>query len=471
MSDLGLLIDFGSTFTKVMAVDLSRGAVLGRAQAPTTVETNIVEGYRNALSQVMIAGRRLSGADIAGARRLASSSAAGGLGIVAVGLVPELTLEAARKAALGAGAKLIGSFGHELDERAIAEIGNSACDLVLLAGGVDGGNKKGILHNARKLAGSTIAAPVILAGNRFASEEARQILEAAGKQVHVSENVLPALDRLSVESARAAIREVFISRIVKAKGFLEAQDIVGTEFVPTPRATLQAASVLAQGTRGEAGLGPLVVVEIGGATINVHSIGEAANPELNAVKRGIPEPHEKRTVEGDLGIRINASTILETLGSDHVRGFLPTAMADGEISGRIDSYTACHATLPATGEDLAFDVALASAAADVALDRHAGRLSQVWTGGERPVNVCEGKDLSLVGTMIGTGGIFAHNRNAPEILRNLVSSRRTPGSLRPVSPRLLCDTGYTMYGVGLLAGESPELAFRLARHQFLEARD
>lgn len=469
MSDLGLLIDFGSTFTKVMAVDLSRGVVLGRAQAPTTVETNIAEGYGNALSQVTIAGRRLSGADIAGARRLASSSAAGGLGIVAVGLVPELTLEAARKAALGAGAKLIGSFGHELDDRAIAEIEKSGCDLVLLAGGVDGGNKKGILHNARKLADSAIAAPVVLAGNRFASVEAQELLNAAGKVVFPSDNVLPALDRLSVDSARAAIREVFISRIVEAKGFLEAQDLVGAQFVPTPRATLQAASLLAQGTRSEAGLGPLVVVEIGGATINIHSIGDAPNPELNAVQRGIPEPHEKRTVEGDLGIRINASTILETLGTERIRGYLRADMADGEIGDRISSYSACHATLPATGQDRAFDIALASAAAEVALDRHAGRLSQVWTGGKSPVNVCEGKDLSLVGTMIGTGGIFAHNRDAGEILRNLVSSRRAPESLRPVSPALLCDRGYTMYGVGLLAAESPDLAFRLARQQLLDA--
>lgn len=464
MSDLGLLIDFGSTFTKLTAVDLGEGRILARTQSPTTVRTNISEGYLTALSLLEIDGRKPSAATLRAARKKASSSAAGGLGIVAVGLVPELTLEAARKAALGAGGKVIGSYAFELDTQAVAEIERSGCDMILLAGGVDGGNKAGILHNARMLAASALDVPIVLAGNRYASAQAQSILEDGGKLVSPCANVLPALDRLSVEAAREHIRDVFISRIVEAKGFSDAQDIVGSDFVPTPRATLQAASLLAEGTRAHAGLGPLLVVEIGGATINVHSVGEAPDPDLNAVPRGVPEPYEKRTVEGDLGIRINAATIMDTLGPDRIRDHFDGPLSDDDIRGRIAAYTGDHATVPGNVSDFDFDIALASAAADVALERHAGRLSQVWAGGQQPVNVREGKDLSLMRTVIGTGGIFAHNPRAGRILYNALASTRSFDILRPRAPRCVIDTDYSMYAIGLLADESPDLAFQLGRN-------
>lgn len=464
MSDFGLLIDFGSTFTKLTAIDLGDGRILARSQSPTTVGTSISDGYFQAQSLLEIDGRRPSSATLEAARKKASSSAAGGLGIVAVGLVPELTLEAARKAALGAGGKVIGAYAFELDAPAIAEIECGECDMILLAGGVDGGNKSGILHNARMLAASDLAVPIVVAGNRYANGEAQAILEDAGKIVSPCENVLPALDRLSVEAARERIREVFISRIVEAKGFGEAQDLIGSNFVPTPRATLQAASLLAEGTRDYAGFGPLLVVEIGGATINVHSVGEAPDPDLNAVTRGVPEPYEKRTVEGDLGIRINAATILDTLGLARIREHIIEPMSDDDIRARITGYAGNHATVPSQPSDFDFDIALASAATTVAIERHAGRLSQVWTGGKQPVNVRGGKDLSLVKTVIGTGGIFAHNPKAERILENALASERSFDTLSPRAANRVIDTEYCMYAIGLLAEDTPDLAFQLARN-------
>ena len=52
MSSLAILIDFGSTFTKVTAVDLAQAAVLGRSQAPSTVLTDVREGLLLALGQL-----------------------------------------------------------------------------------------------------------------------------------------------------------------------------------------------------------------------------------------------------------------------------------------------------------------------------------------------------------------------------------------------------------------------------------
>ena len=105
-----LLIDFGSTYTKLRAIDLERRSVSGSGQGPSTVTTDITIGMKAALADLE---RRL-GALPKFKYRLASSSAAGGLRMITIGLVRELTAEAARQAALGAGARLVGSFAYRL---------------------------------------------------------------------------------------------------------------------------------------------------------------------------------------------------------------------------------------------------------------------------------------------------------------------------------------------------------------------
>lgn len=114
-----LLVDFGSTYTKVLAVDLTRETILGRAQAPTTIATDITIGLEQALRDLEESSY-LDLRDVAG--KYASSSAAGGLRMAAMGLVPELTLEAARRACLGAGAKVVCGHGYEVDQTIIREI-------------------------------------------------------------------------------------------------------------------------------------------------------------------------------------------------------------------------------------------------------------------------------------------------------------------------------------------------------------
>ena len=94
-----LLIDYGSTYTKVTAVDVSESKLLGCASAYTTVSTGVDEGLASALSEL----ERLTG-KLEFHKRLACSSAAGGLRMVAIGLVPELTAKAASMASMGAGA-------------------------------------------------------------------------------------------------------------------------------------------------------------------------------------------------------------------------------------------------------------------------------------------------------------------------------------------------------------------------------
>jgi len=102
-----LAIDFGSTYTKLVAVDCDAETLVGVVQSPTTVAQDVTHGLDRALDLLeATAGVKRSHIGV----RVASSSAAGGLRMVAIGLVPDLTAEAARRAALGAGAKVLHVF-------------------------------------------------------------------------------------------------------------------------------------------------------------------------------------------------------------------------------------------------------------------------------------------------------------------------------------------------------------------------
>ena len=158
---LALLIDFGSTYTKVTAVDLETDRFIGRAQAPSTVDTDVLQGLSRALG-VLKAQVNLDNVSL----KLASSSAAGGLRMVAVGLIARLTSEAANRAALGAGARVIDVFDRGLNFRKVRQLEEMNPDIILLAGGVDGGNREVILQNAQQIASSKVKAPVVVAGKR-----------------------------------------------------------------------------------------------------------------------------------------------------------------------------------------------------------------------------------------------------------------------------------------------------------------
>ncbi len=457
MSDpAALLIDFGSTYTKLRAVDLETRTLLGSGQGPSTVSSDVTIGMQAALGDLEERLGRLPDFRY----RLASSSAAGGLKMVTVGLVKELTSEAARFAALGAGARLVDTFAYQLSKRDMASIIGHKPDIILLAGGTDGGNSEVILHNAELLAGSKLACPIIVAGNRSAADDAEVILADAGKDVRVTGNVMPALGTLDIEPARAAIRDVFIARIVNAKGLDRAHEYFDELLMPTPAAVFEAAKLLSDGPHGRGGLGPLLVVDIGGATTDVYSVADGDPTEGRILQQGLPEPFAKRTVEGDLGMRHNAGEIIEAAGQDAVAALAGANTAD--IDTFLERIAADVERLPTGEEERAFDAALAQCAIRIAVTRHAGTVEIVHTL-NGPVAAQRGKDLSPVATVIGTGGALVYGRNPSSILSGCLYCEDEPGSLRPRNPALLVDKNYLLYAAGLLAEVEPEAAFDFAR--------
>ena len=447
-----LLIDFGSTYTKLRAVDLATRRVLGAGQGPSTVQSDITIGMHAALADLEQRVGRLPKFSY----RLASSSAAGGLRMVTVGLVRELTAEAARRAALGAGAKLVGAYAYDLTAHDVDEIRALAPDIILLAGGTDGGNSRVVLANARRLAVSDLECPIVYAGNRAAADEAHALL--AGKTVILTANVMPEFNVLETDAARAAIRQVFIDRIVHAKGIDRAAAEFDAVLMPTPAAVLEGARLLADGVEGTPGLGTVIVVDPGGATTDVHSIAAGA-PADGVVPQGLPEPRVKRTVEGDLGMRHNALAIVEAAGIEAIAA--EARVSERRAHALLEGIAADVGRLPATDEEFLFDAALARAAVRLAVARHCGTIETVYTV-HGAVTVQHGKDLSRVDAVIGTGGAIVSSRDPRAVLGAALADASEPLSLRPKASRLMLDAHYLLYACGLLATVEPQAALELA---------
>lgn len=448
-----LLIDFGSTYTKLRAIDLERRRILGSGQGPSTVATDITIGMKAALADLE---QRIGGLPQF-KYRFASSSAAGGLRMVTIGLVRELTAEAARQAALGAGAKLVGAFAYRLTATDVAKLSELVPDMVLLAGGTDGGNSEVVLHNAAAFGRSALACPIVYAGNRAAADEAVALL--AGKTVIVTENVMPEFNVLRIEPARAAIRQIFIDRIVHAKGIDRAQAMFDSVLMPTPAAVLEGAKLLADGVNGHGGLGPLLVVDPGGATTDVHSAANGEPSVPGVIPQGLPEPRIKRTVEGDLGMRHNAATLVDAAGVKQIAA--DARIDEARVAVLLAKIAHDVEHLPQTAEEIALDQALARAAVKLATGRHCGTVETIYTV-TGPVTVQHGKDLTRVAAVIGTGGAVVGSRDPRAVLAMALADPVEPLALRPKQPRLLLDRHYLLYACGLLGTVEPQVALELA---------
>ncbi|HPU00947.1 MAG TPA: methylaspartate mutase accessory protein GlmL [Bacillota bacterium] len=448
-----LLIDFGSTFTKVSLFSLDPPAFIGAAQAPTTVESGLEEGLEAALGS--FSAGELKGVSF----KRACSSAAGGLRIVAVGLVPQLTVKAAREAALGAGARVLASYAYTLSEEEIEEIRALQPDLLLLAGGTDGGDSKVILENAARIAAADLPVPVVVAGNKSAAGEAASLLRGKVPRVVVTANVMPEVNRLQVEPCRESIRELYLSEITRAKGLDQVQQRVGL-VMPTPLAVMKAGELYWK-SLGE----DMVIVDLGGATTDVHSYGEGRPRGGGRVVKGPPEPLVKRSVEGDLGMRVSLPSLLEAIPPGELARSLPFAVDAGELEAYAQEAARCRKFLPRNERERAFEGAIAAAAIREALRRHAGSLTETYTP-EGRLWVQRGKDLTEAALFIATGGVLVHGGESATVLKAALANH-DPLSLTPRSPRLFLDRYYILAAAGLVAEAWPEAAREILKQALL----
>jgi uncharacterized protein (TIGR01319 family) len=437
-----LCVDVGSTFTKGVLVDLEDGRPLATASHRTTLAHDVLDGVaavRAAVTQA--AGRQPE--DV-----LACSSAGGGLRLAVVGYESVVSAEAGRRVGLSAGARVVHVHAGPLRVADLAPLRAARPDVLLLVGGTDGGNGEVVLHNARRLAAARVPLPVVLAGNAEVAEQAAAQLRRTRRRVEVTANVLPRIGTLDPLPARAAIREMFLRHVIGGKHLSPGPAFARMVRAATPDAVLAGVEMLADGSpeHGANGAGDVIVVDVGGATTDVYSAltpqGEDAGPSREVVAT----LWRARTVEGDLGMRWNAPGVVQAAVAER--------LLDPPDAARLTGYASAMAADPgALPDDPTDDARLAGLAALIALRRHG-----------RPIDASSApRPLRDVGVVVGSGGVLRHGgaRVREAVLRPLLADHGG-GWAVPDRAQLAVDDRCLLFAAGLLAGQAPVSAARLA---------
>lgn len=424
-----LTLEVGSTITKANGFALLREggfAHLAQGFAPTSIaQGDVGIGVDAALADL----KARSGIDPSGVETFVNSSAAGGLRMTVHGLTYSMTARAAREAALGAGGLVKMVTAGDLDTFELDEIRAIHPNLILLAGGVDYGEKATVLKNAERLVELGLPVPVLYAGNIALRRPIQERFQAAGIEVLLADNVFPDVDVLNIEPLRRLIHEAFNRHIIHAPGMARFGGLTRWGILPTPGAVLKGAELFAEVA------GDCLVFDVGGATTDVHSVTDGSSEWTPRMVE--PEPRAKRTVEGDLGVFVNARNIIDLA-------------ANPEWEARISEVEA----LPSTERAQEMTRALCAFAVETGARRHAGAVTDLYTPTGRK-QIVKGKDLSAVRWVIGTGGALTRIEGGEAILRRVCTGAGK--HLLPVpESRILLDRDYRFSALGTLAQAYPE---------------
>lgn len=447
-----LVAEIGSTTTVVNAFDgihTDKPKFVSQGQAPTSVEEGDVNiGVLSAIEDLK---EKSNAKEIKYDKLLATSSAAGGLKMTVHGLVYDMTVKAAKEAALGAGANLHMVTSGRLRRTDIKRIKEIQPNIILIAGGVNYGERDTALYNAEVISGLEMEVPVIYAGNIENQEEIKLIFEEAGKKeyLYLVENVYPVIDKINVEPTRKVIHDVFEEHIIHAPGMEKIKEVVNGQIVPTPGAVMEASKILKEE------IGDLMTIDVGGATTDIHSVTEGSE-EINRILLA-PEPVAKRTVEGDLGVYVNMKNIVDLIGEENI-------IKDLEISREsFDKAIENYKPIPSSDFEKSFVEKLALEATVVSSHRHAGGFRDLFANGGKKT-LAEGKDLTSIKYIVGTGGALTRLPNRHDILRSIAKSNKGDKLLPNMEAKILIDNDYIMASIGVLSKEYKDAAIKLMKN-------
>lgn len=482
MKDLNRVIatDCGSTTTKAILIEKTDEGyrLVARGEAPTTVEKpfeDVTVGVRNAIHELEeLTGLKLleegdetrilkprkderTGTDL----YVSTSSAGGGLQMLVVGVVKSMTAESAARAALGAGAivmEVIATNDGRLPHERIALIRRLRPDMILLAGGTDGGTVKHVVEMAEIIRaadpkprfGSTYRLPVIFAGNKDAREEIQRIL---GDRVdlYIVDNIRPVLERENLGPAREKIHDLFMEHVMQqAPGYNKLMKLVDTAIMPTPGAV----GYLVERVAREYDL-QVVGVDIGGATTDVFSV----------FKDPSGEPVFNRTVSANLGMSYSISNVLVEAGMENVMRWVPFEMDEAEVQNRIRNKMIRPTTIPQTLDALIIEQAIAREALRLAFEHHKA-MAVTLKGVQQARDISEAfaqtgtgrslVDLMALNLLIGSGGVLSH---AP---RRVQSALMMLDAFEPEGvTELTVDSIFMMPHLGVLARVNEQAAMEV----------
>ncbi len=325
--------------------------LVARGEAPTTVEAPVSDirvGVRAAVAALQAGlGQRLlrpapggEEPDPATVTYLSTSSAGGGLQMAVLGVAGRISASSAERAALAAGAIVSGRFslddGLSPHER-IAGLRRLRPDMVLLAGGTEGGALARVAEMAEWVAAAGGAPAVVYAGNRAARAAVAAAL-GPGVEMRVASNVRPTLAREAVGPAREVVHELFMEHVMaRAPGYPDLLRWAAAPVLPTPSAVGLQVRAAAEHL-GE----DVLAVDIGGATTDIFSVAAG---------------RFHRSVSANYGMSYSALHVLAAAGAASLARWLPFALGEDLLVDRVANKMARPTTVPATWEDLLLEQA------------------------------------------------------------------------------------------------------------------
>ncbi len=401
-------------------------------EAPTTVEApyeDVTLGVRNAVREVEeLTGHKLlspegiitpsrgenEGVDL----YITTSSAGGGLQMQVAGIIRTMTAESAERAALGAGAIVMDVIaiddGREPWEK-IERMRFLRPDMILLAGGVDGGSVSHIVELAefikaaspRHRLGAMYEIPIVYAGNKYVRP---QIEELLGDQfaLQIVDNIRPTLEIENPEPARSAVHQLFMEHVMShAPGYDKLMKWTPVPIMPTPAGEGAMFRTFAQARRAN-----LIGVGLGGATTNVYS-----HYDNKFV----------RSVSANLGMSYSICNVLKETGLENIMRWIPFEMDRANVRDRLRNKMIRPTTIPQTLKQLIVEHAVAREALRLGLEHHK-LIARPLLGAKREQSIEERLDTQLrSGTYInmsnvewvgGTGGLLSH---APRRVQSMLT--------------------------------------------------
>ncbi len=465
--------DCGSTTTKAIMIEKREEGwrLVARGEAPTTVEKpfeDVTVGVRNAIRELEeITGIKLLDEkgnmikmenpkdDIGANIYVSTSSAGGGLQMLVVGVVKSMTAESAARAALGAGAivmEVISIDDGRKPYEKVELIRKLRPDMILLAGGVEGGTVKHVVELAELIAaadpkprfGSTYKMPVIYAGNSQAREEVKRILEEK-TALYIVDNIRPNLETENLHPAREKIHDLFLEHVMQqAPGYSKLMEMVDAPIVPTPGAVGMLIERVARMENIE-----VLGVDIGGATTDVFS-----------VFKGI----FNRTVSANLGMSYSISNVMVEAGIENIIRWVPFKISPTALRNRIRNKMIRPTTIPQVLEDLMIEQAIAREALRLSLEQHkmfATELKGVQKGGDISRAIEEVEENTLVNMMtlnliIGSGGVLSHAPRRVQSALIMIDAFQPKGITR-----LAVDSIFMMPHLGVISTINEEAAWQV----------
>lgn len=445
-----LIAEIGSTTTVINAfTDLAtEPKFVGQGQYRTTVDLDDVNiGLEAAIEDLK---NNLNIEELEYDELLATSSAAGGLQMSVHGLVYEMTAKAAKEAALGAGSNIQSITAGKMSELDLLKIKKNKPNIILVAGGVDYGEKETALYNLHEILKLNLGIPIIYCGNIANHDDVKFLAEEydATDLVTITENVYPSIDVLNVEPVRKIIHDTFEKHITKAKGMSKIDELVKTHIMPTPGAVMEASKLLKED------IGDLVTIDVGGATTDIHSVSKGSE-EISRILMN-PEPEAKRTVEGDLGLYVNAKNVYESLDREVIAKKLNIS------EDKVEELYQNIKPIPQTQLERDFTKILCEQATEISLLRHAGDFRNLFTvSGSK--KMAEGKDLTSVEYVILTGGALTRLDDTEEMVSNIIVRNNEKKLLPTNQVKILKDNDYILASAGILSKVNPEASLKLMK--------